>query len=359
MKTLPIQVRFLVLALAGWLNRHQQDAVDYLREENRILRAKLGPRRLRFTDRERRRLAIRGKALGRALLAQVATLVSPDTILAWHRKLVAKKWSFPTGRHGNAEEMKAITKHVVRMARENPTWGYDRLQGALANLGHTVAPNTIRNILRRNGIEPAPERGKHTSWKTFLKSHASTIFAADFFTTEVWTLRGLVTHHTFFVIHHATRAVRIIATTVNPNEVFMGQLARVLTDPVDGFLRSARFLILDRDPRFSAAFRGLLEGAGVTPLRCPPRSPNCNAIAERWVKSVKTECLRRMIFFGTASLDRALREFEAHYASERCHQGIGNVLIAPVDDVGHRHGRVVRRERLGGLLSFYHRRVAA
>ena len=138
MKTLPIQLRFLVLALAGWLNRHQQDAVDYLREENRILRAKLGGRRLRFTDLERRRLAIRGKALGRALLAQVATLVSPDTILAWHRKLVAKKWSYPTGRHGNAEEMKSITEHVVRMARENPTWGYDRLQGALANLGHVV-----------------------------------------------------------------------------------------------------------------------------------------------------------------------------------------------------------------------------
>ncbi len=185
MKSLPLPVQFLLLALAGWLNRHQQDALDYLREENRVLREMLGKGRLRFTDRQRRRLAIRGQAPGRALLAGVATLVNPDTILAWHRKLVAKKWSCPTGRHGNASEMRSITSHVVRLAKENPTWGSDRLQGALANLGHTVAPNTVRNILWRNGIDPAPERGKRTSWKTFLKAHASTIFAADFFTTEV------------------------------------------------------------------------------------------------------------------------------------------------------------------------------
>ncbi len=358
MKSLPLPAQFLVLALAGWLNRHQQDALDYLREENRVLREMLGKGRLRFTDRQRRRLAMRGHALGRALLAGVATLVSPDTILAWHRKLVAKKWSFPTGRHGNAAEMKAITGHVVRMAKENPTWGYDRIQGALANLGHTVAPNTVRNILRRNGIDPAPERGKRTSWRTFLKAHASTIFAADFFTTEVWTLRGLVTHHTFFVIRHATRAVEIVATTVNPNGVFMAQVADILTDPESGFLRNSRFLILDRDSKFTGRFTEILKDAGVAVVRCPARAPNCNAIAERFVKSIKDECLRRMIFFGTATLDRALSAYCSHYAQERNHQGVGNQLIAPAQPVGNKHGRVVRRTRLGGMLSFYFRRAA-
>ncbi len=355
---LPLPARFLVLALTGWLNRHQQGALDNPGEENRVLREMLGKGRLRFTDRQRRRLAMRGHALGRALLAGVVTLVSPDTILAWHRKLVAKKWSFQTGRHGNADEMKAITGHVVRMAKENPTWGYDRLQGALANLGHTVAPNTVRNILRRNGIEPAPERGKRTSWRTFLKAHASTIFAADFFTTEVRTLRGLMTHHTLFVIHHATRAVEIVATTVNPSRVFMTEVANILTDPDSGLLRNARFLILDRDSKFKDRFTEILKDAGVAVVRCPARAPNWNAIAERFVKSVKDECLRRMIFFGTASLDRALSAFSSHYAHERKHQGIGNQLIARAYPVGHNHGRVVRRTRLGGMLTLYFRRAA-
>ncbi len=254
--------------------------------------------------------------------------------------------------------MKSITSHVVRMAKENPSWGYDRLQGALANLGHTVAPNTVRNILRRNGIDPAPERGKRTSWRTFLKAHASTIFAADFFTTEVWTLRGLVTHHTFFVIRHATRAVEIVATTVNPNGVFMAEVADILTDPDSGFLRNARFLILDRDSKFTDRFIEILKDVGVAVVRCPPKAPNCNAIAERFVKSVKDECLRRMIFFGTASIDRALSGYCSHHAQERNHQGVGNQLIAAAQPVGHKHGRVVRRTRLGGMLSFYFRRAA-
>jgi putative transposase len=184
-----------VSILAGFLNRRQQDAIEYLREEDRVLREMLGGQRLRFTDAQRKRLAIRGKALGHALLRGIATLTEPDTILDWHRRLVAKKWTYAGGAHGNAEAMRAITKHVVRMARANPTWGYDKLQGALKNLGHTVCPTTIKNILLRNGITPAPDRGRRTPWKTFLKAHARSIFAADFFTTEVWTWRGLVTHY--------------------------------------------------------------------------------------------------------------------------------------------------------------------
>jgi transposase InsO family protein len=316
----------------------------------------LGSRRLKFTDPQRRRLAVRGKTLGRALLRGIATLVEPDTILDWHRRLVAKKWTYAGGAHGNAAAMRAITRHVLRMTRENPTWGYDRLQGALKNLGHVVCPNTIKAILRRNGIQPAPDRGGRTPWKTFLRAHARSIFAADFFTTEVWTARGLVTHYTLFLIHHATRAVRIVGTTVSPGALFMEQIAKLLTDPVDGLLRHARFLITDRDSKFTAAFRQILRDAGIRVLTTPASAPNCNAYAERFVRSIKSECLDRMIFFGTASLDRALREYEAHYLEERNHQGIGNELIDPV--LGDAEGVVARKERLGGLLNNYYRRAA-
>jgi transposase InsO family protein len=345
-----------VSVLAGFLNRCQQDAIDYLREENRVLHEMLGGRRLRFSDAQRKRLAIRGKPLGRALLKGITTLVQPDTILDWHRRLVARKWTYAGGAHGNAEAMKEITKHVVRMARENPTWGYERLQGALKNLGHTVCPTTIKNILLRNGIQPAPDRGRRTPWKTFLKAHAKSIFAADFFTTEVWTMTGLVTHYTFFVLHHATRAVRIVGTTVHPGELFMDQIAKMLTDPVDGLLRKARFLIIDRDKKLAAKFRAVLRDAGVRALPIPASAPNCNAYAERFVRSIKDECLDRMIFFGTASLDHALAAYEAHYLQERNHQGIGNELIDP--ELGDAEGIVRRRERLGGLLNYYYRSAA-
>ncbi len=212
--------------------------------------------------------------------------------------------------------------------------------------------------MKRNGIGPAPDRSKKTPWKTFLKAHAKSIFAADFFTTEVWTARGLVTYYTLFVIHHATRAVRIVGTTVNPGATFVEQCAKLLTDPIDGFLRNAQFLIVDRDTKFTAAFHAVPKDAGVRTTRCPASVPNCNAIAERFVKSIKDECLNRMILFGSASLDRALREFEAHYNSERNHQRRGNTLIDPEPPVGSNTGSVRRRERLGGLLSFYHRRAA-
>ena len=246
-----------------------------------------------------------------------------------------------------------IADLVLKFVAENPSWGYRRLQGALANLGHTICANTVKRVLKTNGIDPAPQRP--TTWKTFLKSHAAVIAAADFFTTEVWTARGLVTHYTLFVIDHATRAVEIAGTTTNPNTEFMMQVARNLTESVDGFLRAKRFLITDRDSIFCAAFRDILRAAHVEPTRIPPSSPNCNAIAERFVRSVKSECIDRMIYFGAASLERALAEFSAHYNTERNHQGVENRLIAPATAVGSAIGRIRTKERLGGLLKYYHR----
>lgn len=253
--------------------------------------------------------------------------------------------------------MRTIVEVTLRMARDNPTWGYDRIVGALAHVGHRVAPNTVKKILKSNGIDPAPARRLKTSWRKFLKAQWSSIAAADFLTTEVWSASGLVTYYTLFVIDLATRTIEIVGSTPWPDEEFMKQVARNLTDCVDGYLRKHRFLIIDRDAKFSGAFRDLLLSAGVTSIRCPPRSPNCNAFAERFVRSIKSECLDRMIFFGAKSLRHALTEYAVHYNRERPHQGLGNVLISP-EDPPSSVGCIERRARLGGLLNHY-RRVAA
>ena len=238
MDPLPRPLAFLLLLVSGWVNRQQQAVIDYLLEENRILRAAHAPRRLRLTDDQRRRLAVKGKVLGRRRLADVAGIVTPDTILRWYRKLVATKYDGSNQRRpGRPCTKPDIAALVVRMADENPTWGYTRIRGGLKSLGHEVARNTIKAILKDHGIAPAPERGTKTPWKTFLAAHWDALAAADFFTVEVLTLGGLVRYVVFFVMKLKTRAVEIAGITCQPDEVWMTQLARNLTDAGDGFLR--------------------------------------------------------------------------------------------------------------------------
>jgi transposase InsO family protein len=227
----------------------------------------------------------------------------------------------------------------------------------LDNVGHEVARTTVAKILQAAGIAPAPDRP--TSWRTFLRAHAGAIAAMDFLTVEVWTARGLVTHYVLFAIDLATRAVEIVGVTTNPDGPFMGRVARNLTDHVDGFLRDKRHVVLDRDTKFTAQFRDILEAAGVAPIFTAVRAPNMNAFAERFVRTIQDECLSKMIFVGEGMLHRALCEFVAHYHEERNHQGVGNRLLRPrTEDLGA-DGPVVRRERLGGMLSYYHRKRRA
>ena len=254
--------------------------------------------------------------------------------------------------------MREISALIVRMARENPGWGYTRIQGALANLEHRVGRGTIANVLKRSGIEPSPERGKRTTWPTFLKAHWKTLSASDFLTVEVWTARGLVTHYLLLVISLVDRAVAIVGITPRPNEAWVIQVGRDLTDCDTGALRSKQHLIIDRDSKYSEQFRRLIRDNGTTVIRLPPRSPNLNAYAERFVRSIKDECLNRMIFIGQASLRRAVREYVQHYHEERNHQGLSNRLIrarklATTDDAAVR-----RYAWLGGMLNFYHREAA-
>jgi hypothetical protein len=208
--------------MAGRWNDQRQEAVAYLIEENRILRAQLRGRRLRLTDEDRRRLARCGYRLGRRQLGQVATIVTPDTILRWHRQLIARKWTYARGRSGREGVLAEIRRLVVRMAEENPTWGYTRIGGALRNVGHHVGRSTIARILKAQGISPVPDRP--TSWQTFLRTHWGAIAGADFFTTEVWTWRGLVTYYTVFVIDRP-HVVHLVGSTPHPDDEFMRQVA--------------------------------------------------------------------------------------------------------------------------------------
>jgi transposase InsO family protein len=250
--------------------------------------------------------------------------------------------------------MREIRKLVVRMAEENPSWGYARIQGALKHLDHRVARSTIAKLLKEHGIEPSPDRPM--SWASFVRAHAHAIAAADFFATEVWTARGLVRHFTLFVIDIATRRVYIAGTTTNPTSAWMEQVARNLTDRESSFLTGKRYLIIDRDSIFSPGFKSILRDSGVKILLTAYQAPNMNAYAERFVRSIRSECLDRMIFLGRGSLDRAIAEYVAHYHDERSHQGIGNELINGAQ--AQRDGVVGTRKRLGGLLKYYHRRAA-
>jgi len=351
--------QLLLTALAGWINRHQHDVIAYLREENRILREKLGKKRILLTDDQRRRLAIKGKVLGLKALQEVATLVTPETIMAWHRKLVAQKYDGSQKRSPGRPRVKTqISELVVKMAKENPTWGYTRILGALANLGHEVGRGTVANILKEHGLEPAPLRGRQTPWKTFLQAHWDSLAAVDLFTIEVWATHGLVRYFVLFFIELSTRRVHVAGLTPNPQAHWIQQVARNVTAVDEGFLVGKSYLILDRDTIYTQAFRDYLKREGLKLLRLPPRSPNLNAFAERFVRSIKEGCLDKMIFFGERALQRAITEFLAHYHQERNHQGLENRLIDPESGVGQPDGEVHCRERLGGLLKYYHRQAA-
>ena len=332
---------------------------EYLVAENRILRDQVNGRLL-LSDSEKKTLAEIGHRLGRQALEDVANAAKPDTILGWYRKLVAQKFDGSKARRkvGRPQVDCCVEQLIVRMARENLSWGYDRIAGALANLGHHVSDQTVGNILRRHGIPPAPTRKRTTTWAAFIRTHLSVLAGTDFFSVEVFTLRGLVTYYVLFFIHLETRRVNIAGITVHPDERWMQQIARNVTMEGVGALQGYRYLLHDRDTKYTRSFRAIIEAGHVKTLMLPARSPNLNAHAERWVKSVKEECLSQLILFGERSLRRALTEYLAHFHAERHHQGKGNVLLFPQRIRISGDGPVQCRERIGGLLRYYHREAA-
>jgi hypothetical protein len=267
---------FLV-ALAGWMNRQQQQVIDYLRTENLVLREKLGKKRLILNESQKCRLATAAMKLGKDLLRQFGTLFSPDTLLRWNRRFIARKYD-GSGKRGPApKKANSVRKLVLEMAESNPSWGYGRIYGELRKLGYDVHWQTVRRIMLDAGLLPDPDKPYKSTWKTFLKSHWESLAACDFFTLEAWGLKGLTRYMVFFVIDLATRRVQIAGIHADPCETQMIQWARNLTDAQDGFLKDKRLLIHDRDPLYTKTFTETLHAAGVRCLKMPRWSPNLNA----------------------------------------------------------------------------------
>ncbi len=351
MKTQPWTI--LLVMLAGWLNRHQQDVIEYLKEENKILHEKIGTKRILLNDKQKIRLSRLAKKLGRKVLEDACCAFSPDTLLGWHRKMVARKYDGSDKRKGGrnriAPEVEAL---IIMLARKNKTWGSRRIKGALKHLGYKVCHTTIDKVLLRNGYDPSPDRGRRTQWSEFLKSHWESLAAIDFFTQEIYTWAGLTRYYVLVCIDYSTRKVEVVGISQQPHGAWMKQMARNLTDPFSGFLKDKKYFIHDREPLFTKEFRDILKDSGVKPIRTLPMSPHLNCVIERFIKTIKTECLNRMLIFGERHLEYITFEFVTHYHTERPHQGLDNEIIEPPPQGT---GEIVCRERLGGLLKSYRR----
>ena len=354
----------LVATVARLLCRELTLQNEYLRQENKVLRSKVKSR-IRFSDEERRSLVDTALAMGRKLMQQVVSIVKPETILKWQRRLERQKWDYSKrpprpGRPKKSGEVEAI---ICRMAREN-TWGYRRIQGELTKLDIVVSKSCVADILRRNGLPPSPKRDGLT-WREFLSRHADVMLCADFFTKEVWTFCGLRRAFVLFVIHMRTRTVLLAEATFCPHSQWMQQQARNVLWECDEREIVPRFFIHDRDGCFSPEFDLALKHAGVEPVKTPFRAPNANAFAERWVRSIRRECLNHLVLFGLNSLRRVVRRYKDFFNQRRPHQGIGNRVPTAIDNEltartmrgDKRLGAVRCDEYLGGLLKSY-RRVA-
>jgi hypothetical protein len=239
---------FLLVTVAGWMSGHQQEVIAYLVEENRVLREQIGNRRLKFNDHERRQLAAKAKKLARKTLGEVATIVAPETLLTWHRKLIARKY-VERRRPGRSPTRQEIAALAVRMAEENRSWGYRRIQGALANLGHDLAHNTIRNILKRHGIEPSPERSRKTTWKEFLQRHWDQIMATDLFMMDPSNRSRLARLVILAFMKRSTLREDIAGTACRTHRLSMTQIARKATDDMEGWCKGKHDPIAEEHPR--------------------------------------------------------------------------------------------------------------
>ena len=279
--------------------------------------------------------------------------VRPETLLRWHRELVRRKWTYRrTGQPGRRPIEPDIRDLVVRLGRENPRWGYQRIRGELLKLGIRISATTVRTILLRHGLEPAPRRGGPT-WAEFLRSQAAGILATDFFTVETIGLRTL---YVLFFIELSSRRVHLAGVTEHPDSAWVTQQARNLA--IEERLSGLRFLVRDRDAKFTGPFDAVLRGEGVRVIRTPVRSPRANAFAERVVRTVRRECLDHVLIYGRRHLERVLEAYVGHYLQERPHRGLG--LAVPASDGapevrGTTYAPIERRDVLGGLIHEYRR----
>ena len=337
-----------LLVLFGRDDRAKEVEILVLRHELQVLRRQVVCPRPQAADRAV--LAALCQVLPRA--RRRSFLVQPATLLRWHRELVRRRWTYP-GRPPGRPPVAARTRQLVlRLAAENPSWGYKRIHGELVGLGISLSASSVWNMLRRHGIEPAPRRAS-VSWREFLRQQAAAILECDFFTVETLWLQRL---HVLFLIELACRRVHLVGVTANPNSAWVAQQARNLTMTLAEQEQRPRFLIRDRDSKFTAAFDEVFRSEGIRVIRAPIAAPRAKAHAERWVGSVRRECLDRILIISRTHLERVLREYVAHYNSHRPHRSLEQqpplLKPAPVS-VPDLESSVRRRDRLGGLLHEY------
>jgi putative transposase len=314
-------------------------------------------KKIRFTSADRAFLAALLHRLPRHTLRGIRLLVRPETVLRWHRNLIARRHAMLSRpkQAGRPPIIRSIRWLVLRLARENDTWGYRRIHGELLVLGVEVAASTVWEILHEAGIDPAPQR-RSATWATFLRSQARAIVAADFFETTTVTGARL---HVLAIIEHATRAVRVLGATAHPTEAWVAQAARNLVMDLDDAGRRVKYLIRDRDGKYPAAFDAILADTGITVVLSGVRMPRMNSIMERWIQSCRHELLDRTLIWNRAHLLHALREYENHHNGHRPHRGIANArplqpLPEPITDTAAiTHLQIRRHDRLGGLLHEY------
>jgi len=348
-----------------WLSRRDDQDKDIeillLRQQLRILQRKQ-PRAPRISRWEKVTLLVLAGKLttlttsARSRISQVVLLFKPETLLNWHRELVRRKWTFKKkvslGRPATSPELEAL---ILQLAKENPSWGYGKLEGELGKLGYDIGRSTIRDVLKRHRVPPAPEREKRGStWRMFLSHYRDEIVACDFFTVETAWLKTL---YVLFFIEVGSRRVHLAGCTTNPTSAWVTQQARHLSWKIQDGDLPLRFLIHDRDSKFAVTFDRVFTSEDVTIIQTPVRAPNANAFAERWVRSVREECLDKILILGEGHLRRVLTAYVDYYNHARPHQGIDQHCPIPLIGAA-KDGPIERRDILGGVIHDYYRRAA-
>ena len=337
------------LALLAWSDRAKDAEILILRHQLAVLQRQAKTPRLSWADRAL--LAALAQLLPAGRLRELRLIVSPRTLLRWHAELVRRRWTFPRRPPGRPRTARAVRALVLEKARDNPGWGYRRIHGELASLGYKLAPSTVWQILKDADIDPAPRRSGQ-SWRAFLDTQAKTILAADFFHVDTALLRRL---YVLFFIEHGTRRVHLAGVTAHPTGEWVVQQARNLLMRLDDHASGAKFLIRDRDAKFTAAFDAVFSAVGMRIIKAPMQAPRANAIAERWISSARRECLDRMLITGERHLRLVVSEYVEHYNVHRPHRALCQSPPAgrkrpPIMDPDV---PVLRRDRLGGLIREY------
>ena len=315
-------------------------------------------KRILLTNSQRMRIAAKAKRLNRKMLEQCTELFTVDTIMRWYQKLIAEKYE---GSHyrtspGRPKIDTVVVDLVIRFKKENPRWGYKKIRDQIVYLGYKISKSSVKNVLIENGYDPEPDLTVRSTWHEFIESHWDVLSACDFFTIELLTGRKLVRCTVFFAIEFSTRKVFFAPIKLQPDGKYMKQVARILTD-YGGFLKGKRYLIHDRDPLYNTkGFHDILRTSGIEPVKLPAQSPDLNAYSERFVKSVKYECLNHLILSSVQQLEYVLEQYCQYYHHERIHQSLGRI-IEPKHNVDD-NAEIQCIERLGGLLKSYHRLAA-